>query len=131
MGISRSCYTEFGIPVSLVYGHPNNNMNEFKVRNILSMSLEKLEEEGGTSVGQEIIVTLNTQHLQEEFMISQPQSLPTINPHPSEKTIPKMVALEIVIKSVFQLVYNSTPLRLISFYTLAEDGDLGKRPSRV
>ena len=34
MGISEGCYKEFGIPKCLVYGDPNNNMNELKIKHI-------------------------------------------------------------------------------------------------
>ena len=60
MGICKNCHKEFGIPPCLVYGNPNNNMNELKLKNIFSHNLEKLQDDS-----QELIAELNTKNLDE------------------------------------------------------------------
>lgn len=39
MGISKTCYTEYGIPKCLVYGDPQNSMNELKIKHIFGLNL--------------------------------------------------------------------------------------------
>lgn len=46
MGISKSCQQEYGIPKCLVYGSPNNSINELKTKHIFGFNLEKSSEHG-------------------------------------------------------------------------------------
>ena len=100
----------------MVYGNPNNNGNELKIKNIFGSTLERIEDEGTG----ELMAEINTKNLANEFIITKNQSVRKIG---SEKItdVNKGKYAEVFVKSTLNLVYNGTPLRVISFYDINDD----------
>ena len=71
-GITSSCYRNFGIPASLIYGN-SQYTNEFTMDTIIPElmnleNVEKLKEENG------LLLTLDTSLMQQNFLIAQGES---------------------------------------------------------
>ena len=62
-GLSKTCYTLFGIPKCLVYGDPDNNMNELKIKDIFGSKFER-DDQSSMIGGNQFQVQLNTTQLE-------------------------------------------------------------------
>lgn len=74
MGVSKNCYTDYGIPSCLVYGNPNNSMNELKIQHLFGTSFEKDASICSNLTQGEISMTLNTTTLSDDFIITHDSS---------------------------------------------------------
>jgi hypothetical protein len=119
VGISHNCYTDFHIPCCLIYGNPYNNNNELKIRNLFGFSFEK-DKEGQVSTAldtSEVVLTLNTTKLSEEFIITRNGTNEEIKDdllHLDSSDFG--VEVKIVAKCLLSYNYNGIPLKMLSIY---------------